>query len=243
MVKEYGGDSSRIYKDKSLGGSDNDFATSITEAVDRQYWFGGYSLSGVSGDKTEASRGKSDYWMTYVKDSTVLVPVSFSNLKAFQQGSGVKVLWTSLSEINVARYDIQRSSDAVNFRSAGTINPTSNAAKQVDYNFFDQHPASGSNYYRIKATDLDGKETYTSTALVVIKGKSGIIIYPNPVRDMLNVQVTGKVSLSLINQSGEVVLSRTIENTAAINVAHLPSGIYYLRNNVTGDKTQVVIGR
>ena len=60
---------------------------------------------------------------------------------------------------------------------------------------------------------------------------------------MLNVQVTGKVSLSLINQSGEVVLSRTIENTAAINVAHLPSGIYYLRNNVTGDKTQVVIGR
>ena len=30
-------------------------------------------------------------------------------------------------------------------RSAGTINPTSNAAKQVDYNFFDQHPASGSN--------------------------------------------------------------------------------------------------
>ena len=51
MVKEYGGDSSRIYKDKSLGGSDNDFATSITEAVDRQYWFGGYSLLGFPATK------------------------------------------------------------------------------------------------------------------------------------------------------------------------------------------------
>lgn len=243
MVKEYGGDSSRIYKDKAMGGSDNDYGTSISPINIGEYWFSGYSSSGISGTKTEASRGKSDYWMTYLKDSTTVLPVSFTNLKAYQQGSGVKVLWTSLSEINVAKYDIQRSADASSFKSAGTINPVSNAAKQVDYNFFDQHPVNGSNYYRIKATDLDGKETYTSTALVIIRGKSAIIVYPNPVKDVLNVQVTGKVTLSLINQSGQVVLSKTIENTASINVAHLPSGVYYLKNNVTGDKTQVVIGR
>ena len=38
MVKEYGGDSSRIYKDKSLVAVTT-ILPLITEAVDRQYWF------------------------------------------------------------------------------------------------------------------------------------------------------------------------------------------------------------
>lgn len=243
MVKQWGGDSDRIYKDKTMGGEGNDYGTSISPINVSEFWFSGYSSSTSSGNKTEASRGGYDFWLTHLKDSTFILPVSFANVKAYQQGTGVKVLWTSLSEINVGRYEIQRSSDAANFKTVGTIATTSNAAKQVDYSFLDARPANGSNYYRIKAIDLDGKETYTATVLVIIKGNAALIIYPNPVKDVLNIQLPGKAALSLINQHGDVVISKTIENSGSINVSHLPAGIYYLRNNITGDRTQVVIAR
>ncbi|CAN5419076.1 hypothetical protein BH10BAC2_BH10BAC2_18410 [soil metagenome] len=49
------------------------------------------------------------------------LPVTMINLKAYQQGSIIKVGWTSLTEINVAQYEIQRSSNANAFTAIGSM--------------------------------------------------------------------------------------------------------------------------
>jgi hypothetical protein len=49
--------------DKTYGGDISDYGTSIQQTKDGGYILGGYSFSGVSGDKTESSRGSFDYWV------------------------------------------------------------------------------------------------------------------------------------------------------------------------------------
>ncbi len=48
--------------DKTIGGSGNDYLSCVTETSPNNYTLSGYSLSGVSGDKTVPSRGGTDFW-------------------------------------------------------------------------------------------------------------------------------------------------------------------------------------
>jgi hypothetical protein len=49
--------------DKAFGGSLNDYLVSIQQTSDGGYILGGSSNSGVSGNKTETSKGSSDFWI------------------------------------------------------------------------------------------------------------------------------------------------------------------------------------
>lgn len=51
---------------KYIGGSADDWLNSIQQTVDGGYILGGYSWSGISGDKTEASKGEFDFWVVKV---------------------------------------------------------------------------------------------------------------------------------------------------------------------------------
>ena len=47
----------------TIGGNSNDILYSIQQTVDGGYILGGYSVSNISGDKTESSHGGYDYWI------------------------------------------------------------------------------------------------------------------------------------------------------------------------------------
>ena len=53
----------------TIGGSQEDCLNSLELSPDGGFIIGGYSSSGISGDKTESSRGQSDYWIVKI-DST-----------------------------------------------------------------------------------------------------------------------------------------------------------------------------
>ena len=49
--------------DARFGGSESDQLHSLQQTADGGYILGGYSYSGISGDKTQASHGGADYWI------------------------------------------------------------------------------------------------------------------------------------------------------------------------------------
>ncbi len=57
--------------DKRFGGSFADYLYSLQQTTDGGYVLGGYSYSGIGGDKTEASRGYNDYWVVKTDASGV----------------------------------------------------------------------------------------------------------------------------------------------------------------------------
>jgi len=172
------------------------------------------------------------------------LPVTIINLKAQQQKSIIKIDWTSVTEINVAGYEIQRSSNALNFSTMGSLTAKGNGTQKVNYTFNDVQPMHGDNYYRIKAVDKDGKITYSNTVLVKLNNDRIItVVYPNPAKDIIHVETNGSAIFSLINQSGKILVTTNINGKGVINVSGIVAGLYYLKNNSTGSVQKVVIER
>lgn len=72
----------------TIGGSGNDQLYSIQQTTDGGYVMGGYSLSNISGDKTENSQGNWDYWVVKLgPDSTTVIvqqlPVNNHQLQVY----------------------------------------------------------------------------------------------------------------------------------------------------------------
>jgi Ig-like domain CHU_C associated len=55
--------------DRTIGGDDEDKATSIIELSDGSFAIAGYSKSGISGNKTQANIGNEDYWIVKISIS------------------------------------------------------------------------------------------------------------------------------------------------------------------------------
>lgn len=175
-------------------------------------------------------------------DYTTL-PVTIINLNTYQQRSIVKVDWTSLTELNVDRYEIQRSSNANGFATLGSLPAKGNGTQQTNYSFNDLQPLHGNNYYRLKAIDKDGKIAYSKTVLVSINDKTITLVYPVPAKNILHVQASSNASFSLINRAGKILLSKNINGNGTIDVSGLAAGIYYLKNNSNGEIKKIVVVR
>ncbi|MER2996816.1 T9SS type A sorting domain-containing protein [Pontibacter populi] len=62
-------ESGNIEWDKAYGGNDTDFLYSVVEVEGGNYILGGFSWSGISGDKSVASKGADDYWVIKINST------------------------------------------------------------------------------------------------------------------------------------------------------------------------------
>jgi Leucine-rich repeat (LRR) protein len=68
-------------------------------------------------------------------------------------------------------------------------------------------------------------------------------VYPNPVKNMLHIQTNGSASFSLLNQSGQTLLTTYIKGNGNMNVSNMAAGLYYLKNNMSGAVQKIIIAR
>lgn len=173
------------------------------------------------------------------------LPVKFSNIKASEKGTGVQIDWTTYSEQNLANYQIERSSDGINFSAIGEVAPR-NVAAETQYNFFDALPLSGTSFYRIRNNDIDGKSGLSNIVkLNLNKNIKTIGIYPNPViGNRVSFQTSdlakGAYNVEVINAFGNRVFQQSVNHAGGainqlLNLPNLQSGQYTLR--ITGAST------
>jgi Secretion system C-terminal sorting domain len=165
------------------------------------------------------------------------LPVSFTDVKAFEKGAAVQIEWTNATESDMSTYVIERSSNGIDFTAIGQTAPRSNQFDRVSYTYIDAAPLAGTNFYRVKAIELSGKNVYTKS-LRVDMGRSpkGISLYPNPVRgSVINIGFSaekGQYSLNVLNTAGQVVYRQAMNHaggTVAQSVtlpSSLKAGVY-----------------
>lgn len=96
------------------------------------------------------------------------------------------------------------------------------------------YTVSSTGDYKVRIKDVADCEAFSDTLNVVYTGISNnynsmISVYPNPVKDILQVSGIGyRVSGKVYNYLGEMVMETIIVN-GQIDVANLPSGIYILK--------------
>jgi len=148
------------------------------------------------------------------------------------------LLWDAASDNNVIAYDIEKSTNGIDFIKTSSVNPA-DAAYRNGYTFTDRN-LSASNYYRIKMISADGKVYYSSVQLLTLTEKNSVTFkaYPNPFRDRFTVQVTaayaGINQLIITDALGRTqkTMNMTLQagqNIVSLHTEALASGMYYLQ--------------
>ncbi len=182
--------------------------------------YGQYTI-GVSQHSNGLATGIDSFTrFSVVNPGAIVLPVTITDLKAAANGHVVDLTWTSLNEINIDKYTVERSGDAVNFIGLGNVTARDNNEPENKYAFTDSKPLNGSNFYRVKVWEKDGATSYTNTVKINFSDNNpnGFRVYPNPVQNKhftldMNNLVAGKYTLILTAINGQRVFEKAIEYT------------------------------
>ncbi|MFN8282679.1 MAG: T9SS type A sorting domain-containing protein [Chitinophagales bacterium] len=173
--------------------------------------------------------------------TAITLPVELADFKGTYEEGKTTLKWLTASELNSDKFVIQRAGADYQFEEIGSIKAAGNSAHVVNYNFVDEHPIAGTNYYRLKQIDNNGSFDYsnviTITASEEIKTEAANIkIYPNPATDVLKIDFTENKDalkeIKLYNAVGTLIIqTSTTETYYTINISDLASGLYFLKIN------------
>ena len=206
-----------------------------------------YSFSVIANAGSYAT----DRFYIIFKPSAGPVPVTFVSVAALRiADKTIAVKWKVENEINIVAYSIERSSNGILFSSLGTRAATNSN----NYLYHDVQPLMQENYYRIKATGLNGETFYSNIVKVLPeKNKPGINVYPNPVTsNKVNIRFTnmtqGNYSLQLLQADGKLVQQQIVAIPAPayeygmVLSKTVAAGYYVLKIiSETGEENQIPV--
>ncbi len=194
---------------------------------------GVYSLRpSISGYRNNTS----DHYPTFTQLSIVEetpTPVTWLDFKGkTTELSQVELTWSTASEKNNAYFEIQRSANAQDFETIGTVKGQINATQQTAYAFTDVTPAEGLNYYRLKQMDNDGKYSFSRSIAVELFGV--IKVGPNPTSGSLKIDGKQIQSIQLRTLTGQLLKKSSVNE---VELGDLPAGTYLLEIQTKGHST------
>lgn len=226
-----GGD---IEWDKTYGGSDNDILRDIVQIEDG-YIVGGYSHSGISGDKTGELRGVIDFWIYKLNNEGNMVwqktigGNQTDYLRTIRRNSDGNYVVTGYSNSNASGEKSENSNGgydmwfllldpAGEILGQNTIGGAGDESAGYSIILDDSYVfavASDSNQSGDKSENSRGEEDYwliktTENLLGTLNSveQSSVLIYPNPVRDFFTIdlgKIYAQAEISVMNLAGKIV--------------------------------------
>jgi hypothetical protein len=147
--------------------------------------------------------GTSSKAVTITIDTTIAV--RFESVNATRQEGSIAVQWVVDSEVLVKQYEVQHSTDSINFTTISIITSVSNdGSNNISYSVNDASSVSGINFYRIVAISNDSNEAPYFSAIKKVDPVVGTSIYPNPA------MAGSKVYLHLTSESPNMYTIRIL---------------------------------
>ena len=153
----------------------------------------------------------------------------------------VRLSWTVLENQFVQYFDIERSTDGINFVLLGRVDAVASQYHIADYIYYDDARTLQTTnvYYRIRMRDITNQEKLSNTIWIQLSPvtKNTISIFPNPVKDIMQVQVSSvsdsKIDILIYDETGRKIssLHTTVQQgNNVISIDHLadrPDRLYY----------------
>ena len=169
-----------------------------------------------------------------------ILPVKLVSFSGDAKGTVNILNWKTSEEVNLQQFELQRSADGLNFVTISTIQTQAVNSNGQTYSATDEFPISGNNFYRLKLVDKDGRFEYSATTNVRSEGKKLSVsgMYPNPVRNILKINLQAELNLStqiqITDAAGKTVFSQSFsvqkgQSTIQIDAQKFHSGLYMLQ--------------
>ncbi len=173
--------------------------------------------------------------------SMSILPIELIYFKGTLNHNTVELIWETASELNNDFFEIEKSSDGIDYTLVKRIDSKAidgNSSSKLKYITTDESPFEGISYYRLKQTDLDRQNKYSTIIAIDFSKKAfDIAFFPNPNKGELFVQYTSienKTAVMILrNAMDKIVYSKDLEmnsvshNGALVIPDEIPSGIYY----------------
>ncbi len=198
------------------------------------------AFSGDGNTMYVASRDQGVFWM----DITQYVPVELVSFTAEPVINGIRLNWSTTSELNNSHFEIERSADKITFEKIASVNGYGTTTVQQTYSYIDKNVKEGIYYYRLKQVDFDGTSSYSLIIEVENAVPSSFVLaqnYPNPFNPSTSISwqtpVSGWQSLKVYNAIGKEVAALVNEFREAgkhsvefdASSARLSSGVYFYK--------------
>lgn len=186
---------------------------------------GGLVTSGTIATFSDLALGSTDAATT-----TNPLPVQLVSFAATRlAGGAVALTWTTASELNSARFEVERSLDGATFAPVATLGAPGTSTQARTYGARDATAPAGALYYRLRLVDQDGTSAYSPTITVATGPAAELVLSPNPTHDQLyfSVEAAGAYTVrSLLGQ--EVLRGPAANGLNQLPVGQLPAGVYLL---------------
>ena len=179
---------------------------------------------------TSSTANAVERWMVVFRGTGTLPNRGFT-LGAEKLGSNkVKINWEAKGEVGVRDYTLQKSADGVNYQNINT-QAAKNSTTTSSYTYTDNNPVNGLNYYRVKTTQNNDIERYSTVITINFKLSSinNVVLYPNPAVSTVQISTKEAKELRIVNVEGKVVYTKSINASNAIttvDVSKFGKGVY-----------------
>lgn len=177
-----------------------------------------------------------------INERTVIIQaplaVNFLSFYAYKDGTRGLLKWEVSEEIDLDYYLLERSPDALHFSELGTL-VANNSGKAGDllYQFYDEKPFTGRNYYRLSGVDLDGTVSSAGIVQLTFVGELSLQIFPNPVWEnqltfIYDSESESERVMSIYNMQGLLMSQAKMNGIKAgiapqhMSISSLPPGVY-----------------
>lgn len=164
--------------------------------------------------------------------SQTILPVKANSLVLSKAGGAILLQWETYDQQQVLAYEIERSKDGTQFEKIGSVNPNSSEK----YQWRDENPLAGPNYYRIREVSVNGQIHFSRTAFIN-QEINGLKVFPNPVQgNAISVQMgnaeRGDYRINIRTNNGQLIYSELIRHNGGnliktINLPVKPARGYY----------------
>ena len=170
----------------------------------------------------------------------IILPVTINQFTGGYANGFVELLWKALVNVSIKHFDIERSTDGINFRQIGQVVIDEDNITNNNFTYLDILAEKGSNFYRLAIVDKDGNYSYSKVLTIGVeaKGLSLMVVYPNPFSKRVQIKIDcdkdEEVTIRLVDGAGNVARSQVAnlqkgENRMGINnVDDLHPGFYFL---------------
>ena len=177
------------------------------------------------------------------QDSVVItestLPVTFLGLHVDYEINGYLLKWSTASEHNSDRFEIERSVDGINWINVGSHRAQGFSNQITEYAFNDVRDCSQFvTYYRIKQFDLNNQFEYTPTLSATCDEQQAFVsLYPNPAKEKVYLSIylnrNDKINFTINDLTGATIdyqerNGQKGHNVFEIDLHHLQSSYYLI---------------
>ncbi|SMD34594.1 Por secretion system C-terminal sorting domain-containing protein [Reichenbachiella faecimaris] len=198
----------------------------------------GTDVSGQADPYVLSATGIANFYPFGVGSDDSVLPVELLQFKGSQYQDAVELYWQTATELNNDRFEIEYSANALTFVTRGVVSGAGTSNDQQAYQFSDNQPVEGTNYYRLKQIDYNGDYAYSDIIRVEYSSFqiAAFLVYPNPssgtFQIMTKFDLDRPVELELIDMSGKIVWAQSFSKknkSMAFDLSHIQSGYYILK--------------